>query len=109
MEQSAEVLRFYRDWITEVPDELTTVVVHRKAPSLPVLPPELHGRPIVTVICCYAGPVEDGERVLRPLKAFGSPLADLCTSKRTSSTRPCSTPRFRRAGGIPSAPATSQP
>jgi hypothetical protein len=61
MEQSAEVLRFYRDWITEVPDELTTVVVHRKAPSLPVLPPELHGRPIVTVICCYAGPVEDGE------------------------------------------------
>ena len=38
MEQSAEVLRFYRDWITDVPDELTTVVVHRKAPPLPVLP-----------------------------------------------------------------------
>ena len=30
MEQSAEVLRFYRDWITDVPDELTTVVVHRE-------------------------------------------------------------------------------
>jgi FAD/FMN-containing dehydrogenase len=71
MEQSAEVLSFYRDWITDVPDELTTVVVHRKAPPLPVLPPELHGRPIVSVICCYAGPVEDGERVVRPLKAFG--------------------------------------
>jgi hypothetical protein len=81
MERSAEVLRFYRDWITDVPDELTTVVVHRKAPPLPVLPPELHGRPIVTVICCYAGPVEDGERVVRPLKAFGSPLLDLCTPK----------------------------
>ena len=81
MEQSAEVLRFYRDWITEVPDELTTVVVHRKAPPLPTLPPELHGRPIVTVVCCYAGPLEDGERVLRPLKAFGSPLLDLCTRK----------------------------
>jgi hypothetical protein len=81
MEQSAEVLRFYRDWITDVPDELTTVVVHRKAPPLPVLPPELHGRPIVTVVCCYAGPMEDGERVVRPLKAFGSPLLDLCTRK----------------------------
>ena len=81
MEQSAEVLRFYRDWITDVPDELTTVVVHRKAPPLPVLPSELHGRPIVTVVCCYAGPVEDGERVVRPLKAFGSPLLDLCTRK----------------------------
>jgi len=81
MEQSAEVLRFYRDWITDVPDELTTAVVHRKAPPLPTLPPELHGRPIVTVICCYAGPVEDGERVVQPLKAFGSPLLDLCTRK----------------------------
>jgi UDP-N-acetylenolpyruvoylglucosamine reductase len=80
LERSAEVLRFYRDWITDVPDELTTVVVHRKAPPLPVLPAELHGRPIVTVICCYAGPVEDGERVVGPLKAFGSPLLDLCTS-----------------------------
>jgi hypothetical protein len=79
MEQSAEVLRFYRDWITDVPDELTTVVVHRKAPPLGVLPPELHGRPIVSVICCYAGPVEDGERVVRPLRAFGTPLLDLCT------------------------------
>jgi FAD binding domain/Berberine and berberine like len=78
MEQSAEVLRFYRDWITDVPDELTTVVVHRKAPPLGVLPSELHGRPIVSVICCYAGPVKDGERVVRRLKAFGSPLIDLC-------------------------------
>jgi FAD/FMN-containing dehydrogenase len=81
MEQSAEVLRFYRDWITEVPDELTTAVVHRKAPPRPPQPSERHGRPIVTVVCCYAGPVEDGERVLQPLKAFGSPLLDLCTRK----------------------------
>lgn len=81
MEDSADVLRFYRDWIAEVPDELTTVVVHRKAAPSPMLPPELHGRPIVTVICCYAGEVEDGERVVRPLKAFGTPLIDLCSSK----------------------------
>jgi UDP-N-acetylenolpyruvoylglucosamine reductase len=81
MEQSAEVLQFYREWITDVPDELTTIVVHRSAPPLPVLPAELHGRPIVTVICCYAGPVEEGERVVQPLKAFGSPLLDLCTRK----------------------------
>src|SRR4030095_14909782 len=80
IEQSAEVLRFYRDWITDVPDELTTVVVHRKAPPLGVLPAELHGRPIVAVICCYAGPTEDGERVLRPLRAFGSPLLDPWTT-----------------------------
>jgi FAD/FMN-containing dehydrogenase len=82
MEESANVLRFYRDWITGVPDELTTIVVHRKAPPLPAIPAELHGRPVVSVVSCYAGPVEDGERVLAPLRAFGSPLLDLNQPKR---------------------------
>jgi len=81
MEESANVLRFYRDWITDVPDELTTIVVHRKAPPLPVIPPELHGVPVVAVTCCYAGPVEDGQKVVRPMKQFGSPLLDLCEPK----------------------------
>src|SRR5881397_3632980 len=35
LEDSSEVLRFYRDWITDVPDELTTIVVFRHAPPLP--------------------------------------------------------------------------
>jgi FAD/FMN-containing dehydrogenase len=81
MEQSPAVLRFYRDWIAEAPDELMTLVVHRKAPPLPFVPAELHGKPVVAVVCCYAGPVEEGERVLRPLKAFGSPVLDLCVPK----------------------------
>ena len=81
MEQSPEVLRFYRDWIAEAPDELMTIVVHRKAPPLPFVPAELHGKPVVAVVCCYAGPVEEGERVVRPLKAFGSPVLDLCEPK----------------------------
>jgi len=81
MEQSADVLRFYREWITDVPDDLTTIVVHRMAPPLEVIPSELHGRPIVTVICCFAGSVEDGEKVIRPMREFGSPLLDLCAPK----------------------------
>ena len=40
MEQSGEVLRFYRDWVAEAPDELMTIVVHRKAPPLPIIPAE---------------------------------------------------------------------
>src|SRR5919201_5761601 len=61
MEDSPEVLRFYRDWIADAPDELTTIVLHRRAPALPVIPEELHGRDIVFVGCCYAGPVEEVE------------------------------------------------
>jgi hypothetical protein len=81
MEESPKVLRFYRDWVAEAPDELMTIVVHRKAPALPFVPAELHGKLVVAVVCCYAGPVEEGERVVRPLKAFGSPVLDLCVPK----------------------------
>ncbi|MDQ3985755.1 MAG: FAD-binding oxidoreductase [Actinomycetota bacterium] len=81
MEESPRVLRFYREWITDVPDEMTTIVIHRKAPPLPAIPPELHGRPVVAVTCCYAGSVEEGEKVVRPLKEFGVPLLDLCLPK----------------------------
>jgi hypothetical protein len=81
MEESPKVLRFYRDWITDVPDELTTIVVHRRAPPLSVIPQDLHGKPVVTVICCYAGPLDEGEKVVRPMKQFGSPELDLCFPK----------------------------
>jgi FAD binding domain/Berberine and berberine like len=81
MAESPRLLRFYRDWIAEAPDELMTIVVHRKAPPLDFVPPELHGEPVVSVVCCYAGPVDEGERVVTPLKAFGSPVLDLCEPK----------------------------
>ena len=81
MEKAAEVLRFYRDWIADAPDELMTIVSLRNAPPLPVVPAELHGKPIVAVASCYAGPVEEGEKLVRPLKAFESPVLDLCMPK----------------------------
>ena len=81
MADSPQVLRFYREWIKEAPDELTTIVVHRRVPPLPDIPQELHGKPVVAVGCCYAGPVEDAEKALRPMKSFGSPVLDLCLPK----------------------------
>ena len=81
MEESPKVLRFYRDWISGAPDELMTIVIHRRAPLLPFVPAELHGKLVVIVVCCYAGAVEEGEKVVRPLKEFGSPLLDLCEPK----------------------------
>jgi len=95
MEESPQVLRFYRDWIAEAPDELMTIVVHRKAPPLPFVPPELHGKLVVAVICCYAGPVEEGERVVAPLKAFGSPVLDACTPKPYLAHQAMFDPAFR--------------
>jgi hypothetical protein len=81
MEDAPQMLRFYRDWITDVPDELTTVVNFRKAPVSPLIPEELQLQPVVSVMCTYAGAVEEGEKVVRPLKQFGSVVHDLCEPK----------------------------
>ena len=81
MEDSPELLRFYREWIADAPDELMTIVIHRKAPPLPFIPAELHGRLVVGVACCYAGEIDEGERVVRPLREFGTPALDLCVPK----------------------------
>ena len=81
MEQSGEVLRFYREWVADAPDDLMTIVIHRKAPPLPFVPPELHGKPVVMVIPCWSGDIEEGEKFIRPLREFGSPVADVCVVK----------------------------
>jgi FAD/FMN-containing dehydrogenase len=81
MAESPKLLRFYREWIAAAPDELMTLVVHRKAPPLSFVPRELHGMLVVGVVCCYAGSVEEGERVVRPLREFGRPALDLCQPK----------------------------
>ncbi|HZM34139.1 MAG TPA: FAD-binding oxidoreductase [Burkholderiales bacterium] len=75
--ETREVLRFYRDFVREAPDELGTVVRFGAAPPLAVIPAELHWRPVVMVGTCYSGPIEEGERRLRPLRAFRTPLLDL--------------------------------
>ena len=90
-----QVLRFYRDWIADCPDELMTIVVQRRAPALPVVPPELVGELVIAIAACYAGPVEDGEKVMRPLKSFGSPVLDLCMPKPFLAHQAMFDPSFR--------------
>jgi hypothetical protein len=81
-----EVLRLYRDFIRDAPDELGTVVRFGTAPPLPVIPEDLHWRPLIMVGICYAGPIEDGERWLRPLRASRTPLLDLVAPTRRMAT-----------------------
>jgi FAD/FMN-containing dehydrogenase len=76
-DDTADVLRFYRDFAAEAPDELGTVVRLGTVPPLPDIPEDLHWRPAIAVACCYAGSVEDGERAVRALRRFGTPLVDL--------------------------------
>jgi FAD/FMN-containing dehydrogenase len=76
-DDTTDVLRFYRDFAAAAPDELGTVVRLGTVPPLPVIPKDLHWRPAIAVACCYAGAVADGERAVRALRRFGTPLVDL--------------------------------
>ena len=72
-----EVLRFFADFAATAPDELSvTASSFRAPPGFPVAP-ELHGELVTVLAVCYAGDLATGERVLRPLRSFGRPLADL--------------------------------
>jgi FAD/FMN-containing dehydrogenase len=81
LEQAPDVLRFYRDFAAAAPDELGGGVVMRLAPPAPFIPPAVHGKPIVAIVACYAGPVEEGGRVLRRLREFGLPALDAIAPK----------------------------
>jgi FAD/FMN-containing dehydrogenase len=76
-DRAAEVLRFYRDWVGEAPDEATTLVNLLTAPPAPFLPEEWHGKRLVAIVGMHCGSLDDGDRALRPLKELGDPVADL--------------------------------
>jgi FAD/FMN-containing dehydrogenase len=72
-----EVLRFFADFAATAPDELSIAASTFRAPPGFPAAPELEGDLVTVLAVCYAGDLSAGERVLRPLRSFGRPLADL--------------------------------
>jgi FAD/FMN-containing dehydrogenase len=75
--EAAGVLELYRTLAEQAPPELTLVTLLRNAPPAPWLPKEVHGKPIVAILACWSGSVEEGERVVAPIKSFGKPVGDV--------------------------------
>jgi FAD/FMN-containing dehydrogenase len=80
-EDAKAVLDFYREFTAKTPRDTTCVAVLRIAPPAPWLPKEIHGKPIVAVFVCHSGSIEDGEKIVAPLRAFGRPVADIVTRR----------------------------
>ena len=66
-DQAREVLRFYRDFSKDLPDELNTASALLTSPE---------GDKMVDIVVCYNGPIEDGERAIEPVRKFGPPVDD---------------------------------
>ena len=67
-DRAREVLRFYREFSKNQPDELTTYAAILTGPD---------GNLVVALVVCYTGDLEEGERILAPLRHFGPPVADM--------------------------------
>ncbi len=72
-----QVLQQYRSFVAQAPDALTVWAVLRKAPPLPFLPVEWHGKEVMILAVCYAGDPDEGAKTLAPLRAVGKPIADV--------------------------------
>jgi FAD/FMN-containing dehydrogenase len=66
--RARDVLRFYREYTRNSPDELTVNAVLATGPD---------GQPVIILTAWYCGDLEEGERVLAPLRTFGPPIIDL--------------------------------
>jgi FAD/FMN-containing dehydrogenase len=77
LEMAGELLSQFRRLAREAPEELTTWVVMRKAPPLPFLPAEWHGKEVLVFAACYAGDMKEGEKALKALRSLGKPIADV--------------------------------
>lgn len=70
------VLKTYREWTATVPDGMSSSIGLIPMPDVPPVPAPLRGRHVAHIRIAYLGPVEDGERLVAPLRAVGPRLVD---------------------------------
>jgi FAD/FMN-containing dehydrogenase len=75
-DQAKSVLTQFARFTETMPDELNVWMVTRKAPPLPFLGADVHGKEIVALALCYAGDPATGEKLIEPLRKFGTPYGE---------------------------------
>jgi FAD/FMN-containing dehydrogenase len=75
--QSRQVIAEHERLVLAGGDEVSTIVVLGHVPPLDDFPAEIHEAPFVGVLGMFAGPVDEGEKALQPLRDLGTPLSDL--------------------------------
>ena len=79
------------------PDDLGIMIVAHRAPPMPFLPPEHYGTPVLGLLLAWAGDIAEGMRAIAPLRAVGTPIADVVRPVPYRACSPCSTAAPRTA------------
>lgn len=76
LDRAGDVLRFFRDFIVDAPEQFGGFPAFQIAPPLPFIPEDRHGEPFVAIVACWAGPLEEGERALQPIRDVAPIVAE---------------------------------
>jgi len=76
-ERAKEVLGFCDEYVAQAPEEVSPLAFLGRVPEVELFPEEWHGKPYAAILALYAGELEEGARVLQPLRDLGDPIADL--------------------------------
>ena len=77
LEDAKTLLPAFREAAKAAPDELTIWSILRKAPPLPFLPEEWHGKEVLVFALCYCGDMAEGEKAVSSIRSLGTPIADV--------------------------------
>jgi FAD/FMN-containing dehydrogenase len=75
-DRAADVLRFLRDFMAQAPDDLGVTPAFVSAPPEPDVPEAMHFAPILGLVVCWTGPIEEGEKWLAPVREVAQPVMD---------------------------------
>ncbi|MBD3926153.1 FAD-binding oxidoreductase [Nocardioides cavernae] len=67
LDRAGDLLRFYREFIADAPEELGCFPAYQIAPPLPFIPEDRHGEPLFAMVTCWAGDLDAGEKALQPI------------------------------------------
>jgi hypothetical protein len=76
LEHARDILEFYREYITDAPEQLGVFPAFQIAPPLPFIPEDRHGEPFIAVVACWAGSLEEGEKELQPFHDVAPVVAE---------------------------------
>jgi FAD/FMN-containing dehydrogenase len=96
LEDQADILRGWREYVEAAPNEVTSVCVSLTFPADPEMPEAIHDRPVAVIGGVYAGDADEGMKALQPLRELGTPLVDLSQPMPFTAVQAAFDPLFPR-------------
>jgi FAD/FMN-containing dehydrogenase len=76
LSEIGNVLRFFREYIADAPEQMGAFPAFQIAPPLPFIPEDRHGDTFIAMVACWAGPVAEGEKALKPFHDVAPVVAE---------------------------------